>query len=77
MFTDIYAQLTSQFLTFESETGGVDFEVTRDTQLLLKHFGSNQILPYIVELVPEPVPIGSLAIKLLRFILQYDPDCCN
>jgi hypothetical protein len=54
---------------FETEDGVVDVEVTRDTQLLLKHFGANQILPYIVDLIPSPVPVGSLAIKMLRFIL--------
>lgn len=61
----------------ENENGGVDIEETRETQLELKQFGSDSLLPYVVELVSQNVPIGSQAIKLLRFILQYDPDCCG
>jgi hypothetical protein len=61
----------------ENENGAVDIEETRETQLELKQFGSEQLLPYVAELISHNVPIGSQAIKMLRFILQYDPDCCS
>lgn len=50
-------------------------EESEKIEKFLKKFTRTTALPLTTSMVPDKNPVGVYAIKLVRFILEYDPDC--